>query len=514
MSTPAALYLRISKHDPKIPKVEVQEALCRELADRHDLKVVAVYVDDGISASKVGKMKMKERPDWIRMLDDVEAGKFKVLLAQAEDRFSREPLEKEVLDDLAAKSGITYLTHQDGATDPSKASGRLGSGIKALVARYYVASASEKHRDGNDGARKRGEPARGGDRPFGYLPDKKTLDPFESALVKRAYEDVASGAKTPTGIAHAWNRGIKSDDRHMRTWVRTSRGGRWTAPGVAALLRRERNAGWQTHKGKRVELDEGAEVQWKPIVDEALFLAARKALDDSTRGLTRAHEPKWLCSGIAICASCDTPLASNTNARGAKYRCRVHNGEDPRRTPTGKHVEIVCSIIDEVVTKAAVDAVLFAPRSAGSDPDTNKLRALRGRLADLNAATARLVRAIEEGAMEPGDVAPRRKEIAAESAKVEQDITDIASANVKADLLSDVSLFLTNKTSLADAAEQKSMVRERFDKMPLDQRRAFISGFLRIEVTPGGRGADRVRITHLVATTLNDADQYIEDQAV
>ena len=47
----AAIYTRISKHNPKVPKVEDQDAMCRKLAERYGHEVVKVYQDDGISAS-------------------------------------------------------------------------------------------------------------------------------------------------------------------------------------------------------------------------------------------------------------------------------------------------------------------------------------------------------------------------------------------------------------------------------------------------------------------------------
>ena len=66
--------------------------MCRALASEHGHQVVAVYVDDGISAST-----FKSRPGWAHLLADLEAGKTDVLVAQSEDRFTRQPMEKETL---------------------------------------------------------------------------------------------------------------------------------------------------------------------------------------------------------------------------------------------------------------------------------------------------------------------------------------------------------------------------------------------------------------------------------
>ena len=66
-----ALYMRLSRDDEKYGdsvSIETQRTILREFAKEQKLRVIDEYVDDGWSGTNF------ERPDFKRMLDDVEAG--------------------------------------------------------------------------------------------------------------------------------------------------------------------------------------------------------------------------------------------------------------------------------------------------------------------------------------------------------------------------------------------------------------------------------------------------------
>lgn len=505
------VYCRISLKDPNIPKVEQQEAMCRKLAEAHGVEVVAVYVDDGVGASELTKGK-KKRDDWIRLLDDVQAGNLDVILAQAEDRFSRQPMEKEFLDDLCAGRGVTYLTQQDGTTDPAQASGRLGSGIKALVARYYVASAAEKHRSSNAASAMRGEPQRGGVRPFGYgvqtgtrqvkrdqqvvtvpIWDKNQICSSEAKLLREAFADLISGARTLSRIRTEWN----------NAGVLTTRGGLWDIAKVEALLRRPRNAGIVVYQGKAL-----ADVSpaWEPIVTEDTYRAAMAILDNPKRRLSKVHEAKHLCSSLARCGACGSPLRSTSNARARTYRCAVHEGVKAPDA-SGQHVSISTHVLDEVVRDAVVSAVLFAPTDATPDPDSKALAALHVELGEVRKAEARLLELVEAEVFSVAEVAAKRATLREQAEEAERRMAEIAHRNARAALLVDAqrSLWSGTKASLPEAVEAKQQIRAKFDGLPLDQQRALIKGMLVVTVMRG-RGPERVKVRHLVATSLNEED--------
>jgi site-specific DNA recombinase len=134
------IYVRMSQSRGEM-KIEQQEAQGRKLAQDHGIEIVAVYVDDGISATY-----FKDRPGWAQMLRDIQAGDLDVLLAQSEDRFTRQVGEKEALMLACVGSGVTWLTVNDGQVDPATADGEFFSTLRAGLARMESRRKAERPR--------------------------------------------------------------------------------------------------------------------------------------------------------------------------------------------------------------------------------------------------------------------------------------------------------------------------------------------------------------------------------
>ena len=76
-----ALYMRLSRDDEKYGdsvSIETQRTILRQFASDNNLRVVDEYVDDGWSGTNF------ERPDFKRMMDDVEAGKINCIVTKDE----------------------------------------------------------------------------------------------------------------------------------------------------------------------------------------------------------------------------------------------------------------------------------------------------------------------------------------------------------------------------------------------------------------------------------------------
>jgi len=496
------IYCRISlkkkTEDTKnpIPKVEAQEDMCRTLAEAHEIEVVKVYTDDGISAST-----FKDRPGWADLLADVEAGRLDVVLAQAEDRFTRQPMEKETLMLACTASGVTFLTVNDGHTDPATADGEFFATLRAALGRMESRKMGKRKRDTNEGRRARGVIPLNGPRPFGWQEDRLRLDEAEAALIKQAYKDLIAGDRTPSAIATAWN----------KAGVLTSRGGRWNIPSVQAVLKRPRNAGIMTYYGKPVPSEDGEPIKptWEPIVDEDTYRAALAILENPARRRTKQHVPKYLTASLAQCGACGAPMRSAKNRGHAVYRCATHDAYGPKLTEV-RHAHIRAEDLDRIVTNAVVSAVMHSGTDALPEADTQALNGLHARLSAIRQAEANLVKLVRSEAFNEAEVAGEKRALKAEAEEVEHEIATIAHRNARAALLVDVqaNLWSPHRVDIREQAELRAEIRERFEGLSLDQRRALVKGLL--EVTVGrGRGAKRVEIRHLVATQLNDTEEDV-----
>ena len=82
-----ALYMRLSRDDENYGdsvSIETQRTILRKYAQDNGLNVVGEYVDDGWSGTNF------ERPNFQRMMDDVEAGKVNCIATKDLSRFGRE----------------------------------------------------------------------------------------------------------------------------------------------------------------------------------------------------------------------------------------------------------------------------------------------------------------------------------------------------------------------------------------------------------------------------------------
>jgi len=83
----AALYIRLSKEDENegpSESVSNQKSLLEEFVERHCLTVYSTYIDDGWSGTNF------DRPDFNRMISDIEAGYVNMVITKDLSRLGRD----------------------------------------------------------------------------------------------------------------------------------------------------------------------------------------------------------------------------------------------------------------------------------------------------------------------------------------------------------------------------------------------------------------------------------------
>ncbi|HEY0638363.1 MAG TPA: recombinase family protein [Pseudonocardiaceae bacterium] len=320
------IYVRISRDRVGAGLgVERQERDCRDLASSIGGDVIDVYVDNDLSASTG-----KPRPEYERLLRDIESGHINSVVAWHSDRLHRRPDELERYIQVCDPLAVPTRTVKAGELDLSTASGRMVARIIGAVARHETEQKSERLRRQRAQGRAAGR-WHGGRRPFGYLADGVTPEPEEKAAVAKATELVLGGASLRS-IARAWN----------EEGLTTTAGGQWTHIGLRAMLLRPRNAGLIGN----LSGTSGPAV-WEPLVDVETWHAlcahlrdvGRRSYDASGQGRQR----KLLGSFLFRCGmpACGEYLMSGGHgARGqTRYRCRNHG----RRAsdPVDEYVRLV-----------------------------------------------------------------------------------------------------------------------------------------------------------------------------
>lgn len=309
------MYCRISRDNEGLGLgVARQLDACRKLADQLGWTIANIYPDNSKSAYD----RRKKRPQYERMLADVQAGRIDGVLCYAVDRLTRHPIELERLVEVFAANRIAVRTVVGGELDLNTEEGLLRARIMGSVARFESGRKAERLRAKAQQLVADGRRPCGGPRPFGYDrhyddPDsprrkivRETVNEVEAAAIRDAAERLLAGASIRS-IQAEWN------DRGLLT----SMGNRWSGTSLRQTMTSPRLAGLITHHGKVVE---GVVAQWEPILDRQTHEELVALL--ANRGTPQGVKPcKFWLTGSVFCSCGSVMRVSKAKYGKRRYGC-------------------------------------------------------------------------------------------------------------------------------------------------------------------------------------------------
>ena len=170
----AALYSRVSSAEDEVT-AKRHEAAARKLAKDRGW-TTTLYRDNDVSATSGAR-----RPEWERMLADIEAGTVSAVVAYSSSRMYRRPRDLEPLIELVKSHEIEIATCASGNIDLTNAQGRMVAGILAQVDQAEAEVIGERQKLKALENARLGRP-HGHQRPFGYQYVDKNyiIDPTEA----------------------------------------------------------------------------------------------------------------------------------------------------------------------------------------------------------------------------------------------------------------------------------------------------------------------------------------------
>lgn len=346
--TRVALYARYSSDNQREASIEDQFRICREQAKREKWKVVGTYKDAGISGAS-----MILRPGIQMLLQDAQAGKFDVVLAEALDRISRDQADVATLFKHLKFAGVPVVTLAEGEIS------ELHVGLKGTMNALFLKDLAAKTHRGIRGRVEEGKS--GGGLCYGYRVVKqldargdpirgdRQIDAAEANVVRRIFREFAAGIG-PRSIARRLNEegvpgpeGRLWSDTTIRGHVKRGTGIINNELYIGRLIWNRLRYVKDPSTGKRVSrLNPVAEwiVREVPelrIVDDQLWQAVRTRqgeiaekfanVTEAVRAhhkknrLNGARRPKSLLSGLVFCGCCGGPYS----LRGAdRFACSNH----------------------------------------------------------------------------------------------------------------------------------------------------------------------------------------------
>ena len=301
-ATLTAIYCRLSHApDGSVEKVDRQEAICRQVADRLGWTVDAVLVDNNVSAWRRGV----RRQGWEDLLGGIQAGRWRHVVVYHGDRLIRQPFDLEKLLALADAKGV-HLASASGTAQLDNPDDRFKLRIEAAVACREVDNTSRRMRTALEAHAHQGRMHNGGRRPYGTHRDG-TLHPDEAPVIREVARRLIDG-ESIGGLARWLN----------VTGHRTPSGGTWSTTKLRMMLSRPRLAGLREHHGRIV-----GPGLWEPVLDEDTWHGVQAAL--ARRTAAHAHPKtggRWLLSGILRCDKCKQGLYVHMAGGSKKYTCR------------------------------------------------------------------------------------------------------------------------------------------------------------------------------------------------
>jgi len=179
-----AAYIRVSTQEQKMHGIslEAQVQKLEEYANKHNMKIVEWYKDEGVSGRKL----IKKRPELQRMIHDAQTGKFKRILFIKLDRFFRSVAEyhecMKLIDPI-------IWTATEEKYDLSTANGRAFVNMKLTIAELEADQTGERIKIVNEYKIKSGLPLFGSNSmPFCYAVEEPKNGERHKYIVKRDKE--------------------------------------------------------------------------------------------------------------------------------------------------------------------------------------------------------------------------------------------------------------------------------------------------------------------------------------
>ena len=325
-------YLRLSVEDGDkeisdsiISQKNIINEKIKELGNKFEL--IDFYIDDGYTGLNTN------RPNFQRMLDDIERKKINCIITKDLSRLSRNNFEANYLIEIYfLEKEIRYISILDGVDTYKKISNNDMIQFKTLINDWYSKDISRKVKAGVWARKEQGLYV-AAKAPYGYKKDeynknKLIINLEEAKIVKQIFQMYDSG-KTMGDISKT----LKEDKVYCPSYngFEKNKNGEygWTYSTISKILRNKVYLGhteygkvvilsYKSKKVKQIPRDEWkiAFNTHKSIISDELFCRVQHRLELNKRCKTHTHN--WVLNGMVFCNECGEPMQLKVRYRKDK----------------------------------------------------------------------------------------------------------------------------------------------------------------------------------------------------
>ena len=331
-----AIYIRLSKEDidkhEESLSITNQKNVLKSYVKENEYELYDIYIDDGYTGTNF------ERPAFIRMINDIEAGIVNMVVTKDLSRLGRDYIETgKYIEKYFPMHNVRYVALLDGIDTIADNSNNDIAPFKAVINDMYSRDNSKKIRTALKTMQRQGKWV-GGCPPFGYMVDpndKNHLVPneLEAKIVKDIFR-YASNGLTYYQIAEKLTKDKIPTSSILRNTFRKGKmaiQGYWSTKTVKGILSNELYLGDMVqNRNSRISYKvrknvRNAREDWivvpnthEPLVEKSTFNKIQKILSNSK--IRSKKQVYRSLDGLLYCHECGHKITiCSPNKRGYTY---------------------------------------------------------------------------------------------------------------------------------------------------------------------------------------------------
>lgn len=339
-----ALYIRLSKEDENegpSESVNNQKSLLDDFVKKHRLSVYDTYIDDGWSGTNF------DRPDFQRMIGDIEAKKVNMVITKDLSRLGRDYIMTgHYMERYFPEKRVRYISLLDGIDTGVESSANDITPFRAIMNDMYAKDISKKIKSVKQDKQRKGQFI-GGKPVYGYKmhpteKNKIVIDEEVAPIVRRIFHMALEGMSCRQIATQLNEEGVPTPATYAGLPVANPGPytGLWSSERISDMLQNETYIGnmvqgrtvkisYKSKKCLKQDRENWVVVEGthEPLIDRETFQKVRMLVN--SRKHTRSRTYDFLLKGLVFCHECGYPLAvvNRPNASGEValyFVCRTY----------------------------------------------------------------------------------------------------------------------------------------------------------------------------------------------
>ena len=315
------LYIRLSREDDDKTEMSEsitnQKSLLLQYVNENNLRVYDIYIDDGYSGTNF------DRPDFNRLLKDIELGKINMVITKDMSRLGRDYIGTgNLIEKYFPEHNVRYIAVTDNIDTFLDSSNNDIAPFKAIMNDMYAKDISKKIKSSLKAKMKEGKWV-GGRTPFGYNQDKDNrnhlvINTEQANVVKRIFDMCLEGLSFFKIAKQLTNEGVKTPAQYYSFEWKSNynlKYGEWHSKTIGDILTNRIYIGDMVqnkrskinYKVKKIIKNNPndyivAENTHKAIIDKEIFYAVQMRIPKN-KGRNEKKEIHLL-DGLLYCGDC------------------------------------------------------------------------------------------------------------------------------------------------------------------------------------------------------------------